>query len=143
MGNIDRADWHYGSASFPRELSPEHGGTHIGMYLAWIIRNGLGSDDLPDSIGDRLLLLERRVITGRQMLFAELDEKFFTTLLSDEGKRFTHDYYASNKYLSDYSELLGGNLTSLYHVADTWENYDKLTPRLDLRLATWRRTRNA
>jgi hypothetical protein len=44
MGNIDRADWHYGGGDlYPKELPPENGGTHIGMYLAWIIQRGLGS----------------------------------------------------------------------------------------------------
>jgi hypothetical protein len=37
---IDRADWHYGG-DFPAELPDENGGTHIGMYLAWIINNHL------------------------------------------------------------------------------------------------------
>jgi hypothetical protein len=44
MGNIDRADWHYGGGDlYPKELPPENGGTHIGMYLAWIVQHGLAS----------------------------------------------------------------------------------------------------
>ena len=43
--SIDQADWHY-AGDFPRELPPEAGGTHIGMYLAWIIQRDLGSATL-------------------------------------------------------------------------------------------------
>jgi hypothetical protein len=36
----DRADAHYGG-NFPSDLPPEAGATHIGMFLAWVILNGL------------------------------------------------------------------------------------------------------
>jgi hypothetical protein len=88
MGNIDRADWHYGG--------------------------------------------------NRDRLLTELDEKFFPELLNKEGKAFTHDYYESNDYINDYDTTLGGDLESLYHVEDTWDNYDKIAPVLDQRLQAWR-----
>ncbi len=31
-------------------------------------------------------------------------------------------------YLADYEHILGADVPSLYHVADTWENYDKIAP---------------
>ena len=39
----DRADWHYGG-DFPEGLPDENGGTHIGMFLAWVILNGHEGD---------------------------------------------------------------------------------------------------
>jgi len=41
--SIDRAHGHYSDGDYPKELPSENGGTHIGMYLAWIIQRGLAS----------------------------------------------------------------------------------------------------
>lgn len=85
MSNIDRADWHYGG-NFPTDLPPENGGTHIGMYLAWIVHRGLASDELVEMGGDTYQLVLERVVTGRDLLFKELDEKFFDRLLNEKGE---------------------------------------------------------
>jgi hypothetical protein len=45
MASSDRADWHYGG-DYPPDLPSENGGTHIGIYLAWIIHRRLGSKTL-------------------------------------------------------------------------------------------------
>lgn len=37
---IDWADWHYGN-EYPENLPEENAGTHIGMYLNWIIDTDL------------------------------------------------------------------------------------------------------
>ena len=42
------------------------------------------------------------------------------------------------QYLNDYGEILGEGLPTMYHVADSWENYERLKPILDRRLAAWR-----
>jgi hypothetical protein len=138
MGNIDRADWHYGAGDdYPKELPPENGGTHIGMYLAWIIQHGLASAVLQKYARDSLPLLRERKITGRQLLFSELDEKLFSALLTKVGKDFTRDYYDTDCYIGDYADALGGSLLTLYHVEDTWENYDRLAPLIDQRFSRW------
>ena len=64
-------------------------------------------------------------------------------MLSEEGNAFTRDYFdfEHGAYSSDYQETLGANLPSLYHVQDTWENYDKLRAVIDRRYADWRRRR--
>lgn len=139
MGNIDRADWHYGG-NYPSGLPPENGGTHIGIYLAWIIHRQLGSKTLEKYAGEMFQRVLHRQATGRDLLFSELDEKFFPELLTREARAFTRDYYETNEYVNDYDRVLGGALESLYHVNDSWENYDKVAPVLDERLQTWRST---
>ncbi len=134
--SIDRAEWHYGG-DFPKELPPEAGGTHIGLYLAWIIQRDLGSATLRKYTRDSLPLLRQRKITGRELLFTELDEKLFGTLLSKVGRKFTRDYYETGCYIDDYDEVLGGTLPTIYHVEDSWDNYDKLAPVIDGRFARW------
>jgi hypothetical protein len=140
MSNIDRADWHYGG-NYPRELPSENGGTHIGMYLAWIVHRGLGSEELAELGGDTYKLVLERAVTGRDLLFKELDEKFFDRLLNEEGRDFTAAYYETNDYVNDYDRTLGGKLASLYEVEDTWENYDKIARVIDERFSKWRAKR--
>ena len=137
MANIDRADWHYGG-NYPPELPPENAGTHIGMYLAWIVLRGLGSKELVLHAADTYNWVRNREVTGRDLLFTKLDEKFFDELLSPEGLAFTRSYYETNGYANDYDRVLGADLPTLYHVRDTWENFDKFAPVLDERLAAWR-----
>ena len=137
MANIDRADWHYGG-NYPSELPPENGGTHIGMYIAWIMLRNLASKELIQLADDTYTWVLNREVTGRTLLLTKLDEKFFDQLLTPEGREFTRSYYETNGYANDYDRVLGGDLPTLYHVADTWENFDKLAPILDERLAAWR-----
>jgi hypothetical protein len=134
--SIDRAEWHY-SGDYPKDLPRENGGTHIGMYLTWIIERGLGSATLKKCAGDSLALLLERKITGRELLFTQLDAKFFAGLLTKMGKEFTRDYYETHVYIDDYESVLGGTLPTLYHVADSWGNYDRLAPVIDGRFSRW------
>lgn len=137
MANIDRADWHYGG-NYPAGLPPENGGTHIGIYLAWVVHRNLGSKQLVQLGGETYQRVLKREATGRELLFTELDEKFFDRLLTRECRAFTEAYYESNEYLNDYDRVLGGDLKSLYHVADTWGTYDRIEPVLDERFEAWR-----
>jgi hypothetical protein len=137
LANIDRADWHYGG-NYPKDLPPENGGTHIGMYLAWVILRNLASKELIKHAGDTYTWVLNREVTGRELLLTKLDEKFFDGLLTPEGQAFTTSYYETNGFANDYDRVLGGDLPTLYHVADTWENFDRLAPVLDERLAAWR-----
>jgi hypothetical protein len=138
--NIDRADWHYGAAGggYPKELPPQNGGTHIGMYLAWVVQRGLGSATLNKYARESLPLLRERKITGRQLLFSELDEKFSLSLLTKVGKDFTRVYYDETEcYVVDYASTLGEGLPTIYHVEDSWQNYDRLAPVMDERFSRW------
>lgn len=133
---IDRADWHYGG-DFPEDLPDENGGTHIGIYLAWIINNNLQGEFLDEELPEALEEVRNRKITGRDFLINYHDEKFWEEDLSDEGLAFTEDYY-SGEYNSDYEKTLAENLPSVYHVEDTWENYDKIAPIIDRRFNEWK-----
>jgi hypothetical protein len=136
MGNIDRADWHYGG-DFPAGIPAENGGTHIGMYLAWIVERDLASPRLLKEAGPSLQLLRERKITGRRLLLSALDEKFFDALLTQTGRDFTRDYYETDVYFADYDSTLAGGLPSTYHVEDSWENYDRIAGVIDQRFARW------
>ena len=128
-------DWHY-DGDFPADLPNENSGTHIGIFLAWIINNNLqGEIHNEDSI-EALQDLRTRKITGRDFLIEQCDEKFWDEDLNEEGLAFTEVYY-SETYFDDYSEILAENLPSTYHVENTWENYDKIAQVIDKRFNEW------
>lgn len=139
----DDASWHYGG-DFPSDLPDAAGATHTGMYLAWALLSGLSGDihivDFPDDIP----MLQRREVTPGAFFLSSCDGKFTDEDLSDEGNAFTRDYFDLQKgtYLGDYDEVFGHEMpdspNGLYYVADTWSNFEKLRPVLDLRLAAWR-----
>lgn len=136
----DKVDWHSGG-DFPADLEPENGGTHIGMFLAWCILNGLSGEFHDEESPEALKAVRERRMTGREFLQQMCDEKLWEEDLNDEGNRFAKAYYSGadgkgyGTYLSDYEDLLSKGLPSTYHVADTWENYDKLAARISKRHA--------
>ncbi len=140
---LDRADWHSGG-EFPDDLPPEAGGTHIGMFLAWAVLSGLQGEFHDDESADELDALRARRITGREFLFRACDGKFWADDLNAEGNEFAASYYSGpdgagyGAYIGDYQNALALNLPNLYHVADTWDNYELIASVIDWRYAEWR-----
>lgn len=138
MAYYDRADWHYGG-DYPPDLPPENGGIHIGLFLAWAIHRGLQGEFHDAESATTLEAVRQRRMTGREFLFQECDEKFGAEQLNHEGNQFAHSYYAPDGgYMADYYATLGKGLPSLYHVADTWANFDLLALVIDKRYQTWK-----
>ena len=151
MAALDRADWHYGG-DFPSDLTPKHGATHIGMYLAWIINHHLeGAIHHEEEDNEKALEeVRNRKLTGRDFFMKYCDEKFWDSDLNEEGLAFTHYYYldqngGSGRYMDDYIDTLVTvtNLPSVYHVEDTWENYDQLSEEIDQRYLACKKMNNS
>lgn len=140
----DRIDWHSGADNFPPDLPAEAGATHIGMYLAWAITRGLEGALHRGESQTALDAVRERRMTGREFLLLVCDGKFREAELNILGNAFTRSYYGADQptsYFVDYDACLGANLPSLYHVADTWENFDRIAARVDQRFEEWRRGR--
>ena len=60
-------------------------------------------------------------------------------LFSKQGNMFTYYYYGGGLYRNDYDEILVKALPSIYHVTDSWENYEKMKVRIDMRYSDWRK----
>jgi hypothetical protein len=140
----DDASWHYGG-DFPKDLPPEAGGTHIGMFVAWAMLNGLAgpiqNEDFPEELGK----LQSRELPPGEWFLAACDEKFTDEDLSDEGNAFARSYYADEEglkstnpnFLADYeAAFLQG--ADLYRVPDTWATYDTIAPTISRRFIKWR-----
>ncbi len=143
---IDRMDWHYDSVE-ENDLPENNAGTHIGMFLTWIIDNDLlGEFHTEDESSLKYIKkVKDREISGREFLIDMCDEKFWEEDLSEIGYEFVKDYYEddeslfANKYASyfeDYEELFE-NYETIYHTENSWENYNKLKLILDKRYKEW------
>ncbi len=137
----DRADFDYSTDEQP--LPKGHAATHIGIFLAWAVMNGLENDFHRQQSADLLNRLRRREITGRQFFEAACKEQFSERDLNPEGNAFAEYYYSNaagkrGPYFQDYKKVLARDLPTFWHVADTWENYDKLAPVLNERYERWK-----
>jgi hypothetical protein len=113
------------------------------MFLAWAIQRGLEGEFHRVESSAALAAVRERRMTGRD--FSECEEKFWEEDLSEEGNAFAKAYYqreGSQGYISDYDATLGPGLPSLYHVADSWENFDRVAAVIDRRYAEWKRQRS-
>ena len=134
----DKAKWHY-QGDYPKDLDVDQAFVHTGLYFGWIIETGLYSEEFADDFKEEIAKFKARQITGPDV-YQSADGVFMDEFLNPEGNKFTNEYFdfAKGEYLADYDKLFPG-LPSTYHVADTWENYDRLKPQLDKRFAEWRK----
>jgi hypothetical protein len=137
----DRADHDYSTENDP--LPKGHAATHIGMFLAWAVEHGLENDFHRQRSADALARLKLREITGRQFLELACREQFAEKDLGPEGNAFAEHYYRDSSgergaYFEDYRKTLAKGLSSFWHVADTWINYDKLAPVVTRRYEEWK-----
>lgn len=112
------------------------------MFLVWGLLSGLaGEIHEPPQFEE----LKRRGITPGRFFLDECDGKFTDEDLDDEGNAFAAAYFdfETGEYLQDYEGTLAQEVATLYHVADTWENYDLLKPVLDQRFSEWRAKQKA
>lgn len=142
--SYDRANFDYSTEADP--LPKGHAGTHIGMFLAWAVLNGLESDHHRAHSAGLLARLRRREITGRQFFEAACQERFAEKDLNDEGNQFVQHYYVDEagrrgEYFADYKKVLTARLPSFWHVADNWENYEKIAAVINRRYAEWKNPR--
>jgi hypothetical protein len=139
--SYDRANFDYSTETDP--LPKGHAATHIGMFLAWAVLNGLESDFHRQHSAEALAQLRRREITGRQFFDALCNERFSEQDLSEEGNAFAQYYYTDEAgqrgaYFADYKRVLAAGLPSFWHVADNWDNYEKLAPVIARSYEEWK-----
>jgi hypothetical protein len=134
----DKAKYHSGG-NYPADLSEDQALVHTGLFLGWLIDRTLYSEEFADYAGDEIAAFRTRNRTGPQ-IYDWCDAALLDDMLSDEGNAFAQSYFDfdKGKFLADYDEMLAKDLPSLYHVADTWENYDRLKARIDERFAAWK-----
>lgn len=140
---IDSMDWHQGE-DFPPDLDPRAAGTHIGMFLTWLILNNFINADHEDENSDALEAVHARAITGRAYLIDRCHRVLQDQDVDEDTHAFAIEYYGTrgddggSTYLEEYERTLAAGLPSIYHVQDAWDNYDLLAPVLDAAYARWK-----
>ncbi len=108
-----------------------------GFFLVWALLNDLGGEVLVAEGNPEVALLKERKITplgcGAVQADNITDECFNT-----KGNGFAQ-VYLEKVYFKDFVEAFEEETrnTHPFAVRDTWENYDKLAPRIDRSFAAW------
>lgn len=140
---FDKAKWHI-TDDFPKDLDQHQSYVHTGLFVCWLVDSGLIEDDFrnENQIGINLLL--SRQITPSQFYADYLDGVFDAAGLTQEAIKFTTDYFdfKKGKYVADYLATLDPDdcLPSIFHIADSWSNYDKLKKTIHTSYVLWRQT---
>lgn len=131
----DVASWHFEADDFPKRLPQSAGATHIGIYVAWAILNGLVSEDFQKDFGSHIEDLKAHLITPGDFVWRFMEGKFSDYDLSEEGKSFTDSYYVS--YLKDYESKIKKGPLSGYLLPDTWGTYHEASIVIDSAYEKW------
>jgi len=138
MVSYDDASWHCHGGAFPTDLPDAAAATHIAMFVAWALLSGLGGSRHVEELREDLEQLKSREITPGNYFLRACGGRFTNENLNFQGNLFAAGYFGY-RYLRDYDNTLGQNLPSLYHVADSWESFDRLKPLLNRRFTDWNR----
>ena len=125
----DDIDYHMGPAEEAGQ-PPEHAFTHIGLYLAWLIRH-----DLHDAGGfppEHIEAVKRGEMTGSD-LADDTDSKLLSDSMTAEGAAFSDARYRA--YLGECAALFSEEPD--YGVADDDAAYATVEPLIDRLYAEW------
>lgn len=126
---------------FPASLPIEKAYLHIGIYMGWVIDMKLYSEYFEDEASTEIYRFSRREI-GCIILAEIWNGALSHELFNDETNLFTYYYYAGGLFKKDYTEVLVKSHKTIYHVEDTWENYEKLRDRMTERFIEWKKLTN-
>ena len=133
----DNAKNHF-LGNFPEALPIEQAYVHIGMYLGWVIDQDLYSEYFVDEAEVQIYRFKRREL-GCTILSEIWDGYLGYELFDKTGNMFTYYYYGGGIYRKDYESLLTEDLPSLYHVKDSWENFDRISELITSRYHDWKK----
>ena len=132
----DNAKNHF-LGNFPSNLPIEQAYVHIGMYLGWVIDNDLYSPYFEEEADIQIFRFKRRDISCT--ILSEIWDGYLGhELFGKNGNLFTYYYYGGGIYRKDYQTLLAPTLPSMYHVSDTWENYERMARQISERFEEWK-----
>jgi hypothetical protein len=129
MAVYDELDWHFDRAVSAGQ-PPENAFTHIGFYLAWLIRHDLhNATFLP---AKHVEAVKRGEMTGSD-LADDIDTKLVGQVMSTEGRAFSDARYGA--YTTGYGEVFQDHAD--YAVVDDERNYRRAEELLDRLYADW------
>lgn len=123
---------------FPASLPIEKAYLHIGIYMGWVIDKHLYSEYFEDEASTEIYRFSRREI-GCIILAEIWNGALSHELFSDQTNLFTYYYYAGGLFKKDYIEVLVKSHKTIYHVEDSWENYEIIAKRMSERFQDWKK----
>ncbi len=139
----DDASWHF-EGHFPSDLSPDAGATHIALFVAWAVLDGLASDSQKVDGADHLAALRSCRTDPVRWFSVACDFEFTDQDLNAKGNAFSATSYGTpdapatraGRCLADYERCFPG-MPSLYPVPPGRGSYDLLAPTLSRRSRAW------
>lgn len=125
----DKLDWHVDSAVSAGQPA-ENAFTHIGFYLAWLIRHDLHRPRFFPA--EHVDAVRRREMTGSD-LADDVDTKLVSPAMNDEGRAFSDARY--DAYCAAYEDAFRD--VPDYGVVDDEANYARAEALLDGLYAEW------
>ena len=139
---IDDAKKHFVD-SLPDDVHLDQAYLHIGMFLGWIIDQGLYSEMFEEESETQIYRFKCKdiscIILGHVWDGLIFDDQF----TNPAGAEFTNYYYKSGMYLMDFKKTLAADLPSMFYVDDSWENFQIMKAKIDERYAEWKEMREA
>lgn len=139
----DKAEWH-SSGDYPSDLPEEQAFVHTGLYLGWIIDNSLYSEEFAEDNNDMIEQFREREVLPSEV-YKACDGCLADDMLNPEGNAFSQYYFDFEKgqFLQDYNRLFVSGLPSLYHVTESWGNYDQLKTIINDRYKQWKKNNDS
>jgi hypothetical protein len=136
----DKAKYHFESIEI-HGLPQHHASNHTVPILRWLIENDLMSDFFLSNCAKEVAAYRRGEMTIHD-LYEWWDNSLVSDMVSDSGNAFGLQYFdfQHGQYLTDYIELLQGDLPSELHVNYDETNYAILKRRIDERYKAWKKT---
>jgi hypothetical protein len=140
---FDDAHWHW-NGDYPPELWQDEetnppGVAHIAFFLAWMVLHNLASEEHYDPAISDIEPLRNREITPWAYMEARVVFRLEDEDFNEHGLAFALSYYRKetpSPYFRDFCRVFRDEET-IYHVLDTWENYDRIAPILDAAFGKW------
>lgn len=126
---FDDVGWHDGAAAEAGQPR-EHAFTHIGIFLAWIIRHDF--HDASWFPRDHVRAVKDGTMTGSDIA-DDIDGKLISDEMTADGAAFTAARY--DRYMTEYNDLLGEDAD--YRVPETQALYARVAPVIDGLYAEW------
>jgi len=133
----DNAKNHF-LGNFPDSLPIEQAYVHIGIYLGWVIDKNIFSEYFEEEASTEIYRFKRKEL-GCTILSEIWDGYLGYELFNEEGNMFTYYYYGGGLYKRDYEKTLVVNLPSIYHVKDTWDNFEAMSKQINVRFEEWKK----
>lgn len=114
---------------------------HTALFVAWAVQRSLTSRNFQADFDYEINSLVERTLTPGLFFRQCCDSRLNAEDLNRQGNAFVAHYLAieNGQFAADCQDLLATKGDRPSSVADTWDNFDSLKPRLDERFAQWQK----